>query len=116
MIRIITQSISKSELDILAQEVFGNMVKGVVDLEREVMALGGELHADEEAVLLQDGSKQENLWGINIYPDKSLDHAIEFDSMINIRPSNNNYSRDIKDPDIQKKIVRIVHALIPELV
>lgn len=115
MIKIVKDKILKSELDALARETFGVMVKGVVDLEREIMALGGELHADEEAMLIEDGSQQKDLWGINMYPAKPFEQAIEFDSMINIRPSDNNYSRDIKDPDIRKKIAILVRKLSPEL-
>ena len=86
-ISIIQKPIEISELAKLAKERFGDMVKAVVDVEREIMIVGGELHADEEAVLLEEGSKQSNLWGINLYPDKKGDELIEFDSMINLRPS-----------------------------
>lgn len=115
MIHIISTSISKSELSALARETFGTMVKGVVDLEREIIALGGELHADEEAVLLQDGSQQKNLWGVNIYPGKPFEQAIEYDSMINIRPRENNNSRDIKDQKIREKIAAIIRKRVPDL-
>ena len=69
--RIIWEPISRSEIASLAHEQFGDMVKAVVDVAREVMAIGGELHSDEEAALLDDGSKQEQLWGINLYPGES---------------------------------------------
>src|SRR3989338_5902427 len=68
-IRLITKSILLDEVKLAAQARFGDMVKAVVDIEKNVIALGGELHADEEALLLQNGSKQENLWGINLYVD-----------------------------------------------
>lgn len=71
----------------MAEGLFGNMVKAVVDVDRKVMALDGELRADEEALLLESGSRQESLWGINIYPELEGPDRIEFDSMINIRPS-----------------------------
>ncbi len=67
--------------------MFGDLVKAVVDVERNIMALGGELHADEEALLLDDGSLQPHLWGINLYPSEYGDAGwLEFDSMINVRP------------------------------
>ena len=79
--------ITHSELFELAKERFGDLVKAVVDVERGVMTVGGELHADEEALLLDKGSRQQDLWGINLYPDKSGEEFIEFDSVINLRPS-----------------------------
>ncbi len=80
----VESKISRSQLTKLAKERFGDLVKGVVDISRGVMLLGGELHADEEAALIDQGSRQEDLWGINLYPDNSGDEFIEFDSMINI--------------------------------
>jgi len=89
------------------------MVKAVVDVEQEIMAIGGELHADEEIVLIeQGGSKRGNTWGINFYPGKSGDEFIEFDSMINLKPHLGNRSRDIVDPAIREKIKAVVAKLI----
>lgn len=88
------------------------MVKASVDIGRGVMAIGGELHSDEEALLLDDGSKQSDIWGINIYPDEAGDGWIEFDSMINVRPAQGNRSRGIDDPAIQANIRQVVDALI----
>lgn len=111
-LRIVEQAITKIELKDLAKERFGDMVKAVVDLERGIMAIGGELHADEEALLLGVGSKQENLWGINFYPDETGDGWIEFDSMINIRPSQGNRSRGVEDAEIRKKIIALSNKLV----
>lgn len=110
--KFIDTKISKQELSETAKERFGDMVKAVVDIELSVMVVGGELHADEEAMLLERGSKQENLWGINIYVDKVGDERIEFDSMINIRPRQNNRSRDVLDPIVRGKIVLVVNKLV----
>lgn len=90
----------------------GSLVKAVVDIDKQIMAVDGELHADEEALLLQSSSRQENLWGINIYPELSGADFIEFDSMINLRPSQGNRSRGVEDPQIKKKILAIVAKLI----
>jgi hypothetical protein len=76
------------------------------------MAVDGELHADEEALLLENGSRQENLWGINIYPELEGADRIEFDSMINIRPSQGNRSRGIDNMEIREKVIQVVHKLI----
>lgn len=109
--KVIDKKISKQELSDTAKERFGDMVKAVVDIELEIMAIGGELHADEEAFLLERGSKQENLWGVNIYTNLPLNERVEFDSMINIRPGQNNRSRDIQDLSIREKIIQIVNKL-----
>lgn len=111
-IRLIDAKITHEELKPLAELRFGDMVKAVVDIEKHIMALGGELHADEESVLLEHGSSQENLWGINLYVDKSRMEMIEFDSMINIRPRQGNRSRGVENMDIQKKIIEVVDELI----
>ena len=103
-----------SELKKIAQQKFGNFVKAVVDVEKEIMAVDGELHADEEALLLEKGSRQESLWGINLYPELKGDDFVEFDSMINLRPSAKNMTRGVGDPEVRKKIIEIVNKLIKE--
>src|SRR3989344_1300688 len=108
LIKIIKDKISKAELAEIAKNQFGDLVKAVVDIEKEIMAIGGELHADAEALLLEQDSRQEDLWGINIYPAKSESEWIEFDSMINIRPSQKNLSRGVEDQNIQKKIKDVI--------
>jgi hypothetical protein len=111
--KIIERNITLDELGEMSQKMFGNLVKAVVDIEKGIMAVNAELHSDEEALLLENGSKQENLWGINIYPDFfGQDDFIEFDSMINLRPSQNNRSRGVDNPDIRKKILEITSKLI----
>ncbi len=109
---IIDSAISLADLKTLAEGRFGNLVKAVVDVERKIMAIDGELHADEEALLLEKGSRQEDLWGINIYPDLEGSDRIEFDSVINIRPSQGNRSRGVDDDTIREKIVQVVGGLI----
>ena len=111
-IRIIQTPIAKDELRELAKQQFGDFVKAVVDVERGVMAVGGELHADEEAMLLDEGSAQRNLWGINLYPDLPSEQWIEYDSMINVRPSQGNRSRNVEDPMLRRKIVAILAKLV----
>lgn len=111
-IHIITNKISLSELKIIAEKRYGDLVKAVVDIEKNIMAIGGEMHADEEELLLEQGSKQTNLWGINLYPDLSENEFIEFDSMINIRPRQNNRSRGIEDEQLKNKIIVLVKKLV----
>ena len=113
-IKIIDQKITLGDLSEIAAHQFGDMVKFVVDVEKEIMAIGGDLHADEEAALLEVGSLQANLWGINFYPDNTGAERVEFDSMINIRPSQNNRSREVEDAKLREKITQIVNKLVAE--
>lgn len=96
----------------MAKKMFGNTVKAVVDTERGIMTIDGELHSDEQALLLENDSKPENLWGINIYSDKSGEDFIEFDSVINIRPSQQNRSCGVDNSETRKIILDIVNKLI----
>lgn len=109
---IIQDRISKDALNRAAAETFGSMAKAVVDIEDGIIALGGELHADGEAELLQLGSLQENLWGINIYPEQPREDRIEYISLINIRPGGGNKSMEVEDQVIRGKIKEIVDRLI----
>lgn len=111
-IRLVGEQVSIVEIKRIAEERFGDMVKAVVDLEKGIMAIGGEMHADEESFLFESGSKQENLWGINLYPESVGEDFIEFDSMINIRPRQNNRSRGVEDPALQKRIIEVVNKLV----
>lgn len=111
-IRILRKPVSLSDVEALAKDQFGDMVKATVDVDRDVLAIGGELHCDEEAMLLEDGSQQEHLWGINIYPGKPEEDRFEFDSMINVRPSQNNRSRGVENPEIRARILRILKSMI----
>ncbi|MEW6606292.1 MAG: DUF5674 family protein [bacterium] len=110
--KIVRNKISIAELNNMAQEMFGNLVKAVVDVDKEIMVLGGELHSDEEALLIKAGSKQQNLWGINLYPEIKDESWIEFDSLINLRPSQENRSRGVNNPEIRKKIIKIINNLV----
>ena len=112
--RIVEENISIDELKEMSSKMFGNLVKAVVDVEKNILVVDAELHSDQEAFLLESGSKQENLWGINIYPDLPKEERIEFDSMINLRPSQGNISRGIENEEIQKKILDIVNSTIIE--
>jgi len=111
-IEILRRATSRARLSAIAEGQFGDMVKAVVDVERRVMAIGGELHADEEAALIEDGSAQEHLWGINLYPAEREDAWIEFDSLINVRPSQGNRSRNVEDRALQDRIRQVVTTLV----
>ena len=111
-ITLVSESISTQQLREAGEELYGDMVKAVVDVEKEVMAVGAELHADEEAFLMERNSLQENLWGINLYTERVMPEMLEFDSMINIRPRQNNRSRRVEDSNLQKRITAIVNKLV----
>ena len=111
--RIVRDRISRTDLAGMAEEQFGDWIKAVVDVSREVMAVGGDLHADDEAALLADGSRQRDLWGINLYPGETGSDWIEFDSMINLRPSQGNRSRGVDDEQIRARIREVVDSLVP---
>ena len=110
--KIVKDKITLTELKEMSQKMFGNLVKAVVDIEKEIMVVDAPMHADQEAYFIENGSKQENLWGINLYPEKIGRDFIEFDSMINIRPMQNNRSRGIDDSKTQQKIIKIVNKLV----
>lgn len=113
-IMVIRTSVTKADLDTMAKQQFGDMVKAVVDIEQGIMAIGGELHSDEEAMLLEQGSQQRNLWGINLYPERPTTEWIEFDSMINVRPSGGNRSRYVEREEIRDAVIAIVHRLVQD--
>ena len=98
----------------MARKLFGNMVKAVVDVEKEIMAVDGELHADLEVLLSENGSKRANLWGINIYPEIEGEEQIEFDSMINLKPHLGNRTRNVESAEIRSKIIKIVNSLVKQ--
>ena len=110
--RIVSQPINRSELEAMLPGYFGDMIKAVVDVQKEIIGLDAELHADIERELLQQGSEQADLWGINLYPEMKDEDFIEFDSLINIRPYQGNRSRDVQDPIVRERIIEVVNTLI----
>lgn len=97
----------------MADNMYGNLVKAVVDLQKGSLVVDAEMHADEEQYLLENGSQQQDLWGINLYPAKfGSDEFIEFDSMVNIRPRQQNMSRSVEDPAIREQITRLVNQKV----
>ena len=112
-IEIIREPVSRERLRAMAETGFGDLVKAVVDVAAGVMAIGGGLHADEEAALLDLGSVQADLWGINLYPaDHGSDRWIEFDSMINVRPKQGNRTGTVEEEYVRRRIVEIVERLV----
>ncbi|MBN1405578.1 MAG: hypothetical protein JW946_03580 [Candidatus Omnitrophica bacterium] len=106
--KIITEKININELNQMADNMFGNLVKAVVDVHKDLIAVDAELHSDLEALLLDNGSKQKDLWGVNLYPKMQENAFIEFDSIINIRPSQGNRARGVDSEQLRNKIIEIV--------
>lgn len=114
-ILIAREPIDEETLSALAKAWYGNLIKGVVDLNRGVVALGSEWHMDANVRLIEDGSLQENLWGFNIYPDEYGDAAIEYNSLINIRPTQQNRSMEIESDTVRTNVRETVARIIPFL-
>lgn len=110
--KVINTKITKSELAEKHLSYFKTLIKAVVDIEKEIIALDAELHSDLEAYLLENGSRQDALWGINFYPLKDKDNFIEYTSLINIRPHQDNNSMEISSSFVIEKIQKIVEKLI----
>ncbi len=109
---IVDQRLDSSELARLVALFFGDMVKYVVDVDRRMAAVGGQLHADAEQLLLAAGSQQASLWGANYYPGRDQEDCIEYTALINIRPAHGNRSMLIADPAIRQRVREITFALI----
>lgn len=111
-ILLLTEPIATDTLRTLVARFFEDMVKYVVDVERGIAAVGGELHADAEALLLENGSSQEHLWGANYYPARGPEGCIEYTSLINIRPSQGNPSMVVQDEGVRVRMRDITFLLI----
>lgn len=111
-VKIVKETISINELKEMAAARFGNLVKAVVDVNRGMIAVDAELHSDLEALFLEDGSRQNDLWGINLYPDLSGDDFVEFDSLINLKPSMGNRSRGVEDEKMRSRIGLIMAKMV----
>ena len=109
---ITDKKITKEQLKRLCKQWFEDMVKVVVDIDKEVVGIGGELHADAETLLIENGSHSQNIWGANFYPWHTPADRIEYTALINIRPNQNNPSMEILDNDIKIKVKEIIEKNI----
>ncbi len=109
---VVSERISPADLAALVDRFFADMVKFVVDVRRGVAAVGGELHADAELQLLEEGSLQEDVWGANYYPGRGPDGCVEFTSLINIRPSQGNPSMEVEDAEVRDQVRELAHRLL----
>jgi hypothetical protein len=111
-ILLTNKKITPEQLLELCHEFFGDMVKLVIDIERKWVAIGGELHADAEGLLIKNGSHSKDIWGCNFYPWHAPDDRIEYTALINIRPRQGNLSMEIQDVNIRTEVRKIVEALV----
>ncbi|MFB2916857.1 MULTISPECIES: DUF5674 family protein [Aerosakkonema] len=109
MVLIIRDPATPEQINQMAETYFGLRVKLAVDVVREIIAGGGELHADCEQALLEDGSQQVNIWGADWYPETK---EVGFESLINIRPRQQNRSMEIQNADLRQRIEKIVRRLL----
>lgn len=110
---IISKKISRDELNKMDSGYFEDKIKAVVDIEKQIIGVDAELHADIEGALIEEGSELRNLWGINFLADKDeIEEFVKFDSLINIHPKQNNRSRDVEDENIRNKILEAVEKWI----
>lgn len=111
----VVDTISVAELKAMAEKMYGSLVKADVDVARKIVIVDMEMHADGEAELLERGSKQGDLWGINLYPEKfGTDDFVEFDSMINLKPRQQNMTRGVENASTQILIREIVAGVVHE--
>jgi len=114
-IRVVREPIALESLSPLAKAWHGTLIKGVADCTRGIIALGGDWHMDANTTLIADGSKQEDVWGFNIYPAERGDAALEYISLINIRPAQGNKTMELVNEVLRTKIRKIVSKLVPDL-
>ena len=107
-IKIIDKKITESELREIAKNFYLDMIKGVVDIKRKILAVGGEYHIDANMILIENGSQQQNLWGFNWYFDRISDKRLEYISLINIRPAQGNRAMEVQDASLRDSM----HAVI----
>lgn len=107
-IKMVDKKITESEVREIAKDYYADMVKGVVDIERGILAMGGEYHMDANMVLMENGSGQQNIWGFNWYFDRTGDERIEYVSLINIRPAQGNRGMEVQDASLRDTMKTII--------
>jgi len=107
-VKIIDKKITESELREIAKDFYIDMIKGVADIERGILAIGGEYHMDANAILIENGSRQQNVWGFNWYFDRTGDERIEYVSLINIRPAQGNRSMEVQNASLRDAMKIII--------
>lgn len=114
-IKVMTDKVNLEFAKSIIDKMFGDMVKADVDVAKKLVIVDMPMHYDGEQELLENGSKQKDIWGVNLHPaDYGTDDFIEFDSMINIRPGQGNASRDVLDERVRQRIIEIINEVVHE--
>lgn len=111
-ITIVEEKISITELEEIAKEFYTPMIKGVVDIETRSIAFGGEYHIDANQKLIERNSKQKDIWGFNVYLNRPRDVWVEYTSLINIRPGQDNFDMEVSSTQIREKMLQIINSKI----
>jgi len=111
-VKILNQKIAPAELTALCTQYFKTFVKFVADIKRDIIAVGGELHADAEAELIRNGCEQQDIWGANFYPYRKPEERLEYTALINIRPRDDNPAMEIQDKKICAKIKKLAEKYL----
>ena len=109
---VVNDTLSRADLKSMAAAKFKDAVNAVVDVRRGVMAVDAERHADLEHMLMEIGSSQKDIWGINLHPDAPADGLIQFNAKINVRPSQGNHSLNVESAELRQAIKEIVAVKI----
>jgi len=111
--QIVKDKIEIAELKEMSKKMFGSLVKAMVDIEKEIIAVDAPMYADLlELLIEQENSESKTLWGINIYPEKTGEDFIEFDSMMNLKPGLGNGTRGVENKETRDIIIKIVDKLV----
>ena len=111
-IKILKEPITRVEAIEIGKEFYKEMVKGVVDIQKEIVVIGGEYHVDANEVLMENGSLQSDVWGFNVYLNRPQDAWIEYTSLITIRPLANNRTMTVEDENIRQAMKKIIQKFI----
>ncbi len=111
-IQILEKPVSMDYVRELAVEWYGTMIKGTVDIAKNKVAIGGKYHVESCELLVEGGGDHTNVWGFNIRFEEDQNGILEFDSLVNIKPSLGNKSRSVENPEIIKKATEIIHSWI----
>ena len=107
-IHILRQLATQKEVSEMLEDL-ETYIKVAVDVGKGILAGGGEYHADCEEALLEDGSRQEDIWGADWYPSS---RKVAFGALINIRPRQGNRGMEVEDRELRERIETLIRELL----
>lgn len=111
-LHLLEKPVSMNDVRVFAQEDYGTMIKGTVDIVENKVAIGGDYHMETCELLVEHGSSHQNIWGFNIRFEENQAGILEFDSLVNIKPALGNKSRSVENPEVIEKATEIIHSWI----